>query len=332
LTNFVKYKKSVLKTIDKQQVFYYAFIAIIALLVVLIIAGPEIIFFRQASEYLVHIMLGFLGLGFLFLLINRERLMMLSFATCATLCVFLKNESNGELLFPKTNNTESITLSHVNLSNVDHPSILFNELKRNSCDIVSFQELTPDWRGILSSSLKQDYPYSYEATRIDLFGKAIYSKYPLERIDTINKENAFDIVATINKSKNKYKIISPYLTPPLDKNSLVACKVQMKNISNYIQNQVDRVIVLGDFNMVYWSEEIRNFREASKLNNSRKDVILASMKLPYDHVFYSKNLQCVNVKDFLINRDERVGLLSVFQQNTESKRDDIGTIKTAISQ
>jgi endonuclease/exonuclease/phosphatase (EEP) superfamily protein YafD len=94
----------------------------------------------------------------------------------------------------------------------------------------------------------------------------------------------------------------------------------MKNISNYIQNQEERVIVLGDFNMVYWSEEIRNFRLASQLNNSRKDVILASMKVPYDHVFYSKNLQCVSVKDFLINRNERVGLLSVFQQNTEPRK------------
>jgi endonuclease/exonuclease/phosphatase (EEP) superfamily protein YafD len=244
----------------------------------------------------------------------------LSFAACSVLCVFLKNESNGDFIFPKFNNTDNITISHINLSNVDHPLLLIDEIKRNRPDVVSIQEFTPDWAGVLSGKLKEDYPFQYESMRIDLFGKAIYSKYPIEKIDTLNRDIAFDIGTRINKKSNIYSVISPYLTPALDKNSLNNAKLQMKNISKYILQEGGRVLVLGDFNMVYWSEEIRNFREATKLNNSRKDVVHVSLKMPYDHVFYSKNLQCVNVKDFLINRKERVGLLSVFQQNIETKQ------------
>ncbi len=247
-------------------------------------------------------------------------MVLLCFAACSVLCVFLKNESNGDFIFPKFNNTDNITVSHINLSNVDHPILFINEIKRNLPDVISIQEFTPDWAGVLSNKLKTDYPFQYESMRIDLFGKAIYSKYPIEKIDTLNGNIAFDLGVKINKNSNTYTIISPYLTPALDKNSLNIANLQMKNISSYIMQEGGRVIVLGDFNMVYWSEEIRNFREAAKLNNTRKDVVPVSLKVPYDHVFYSKNLQCVNVKDFLINRKERVGLISIFQQNIETKQ------------
>jgi endonuclease/exonuclease/phosphatase (EEP) superfamily protein YafD len=320
LINFVKRDNFLmLKGFDKQQLIYYGFVAIMFLLVALIIAGPEVIFIRQMSEYLVHIMLCLFALGFMFLIVNKTRLMLISFAACSVLCVFLKNESNGDFIYPKYNNTDNITVSHINLSNVDHPLLLINEVKRNRPDVVSFQEFTPDWGGTLNSKLKDEYPYQYESMRIDLYGKAIYSKYPLVKIDTLNSDIAFDIGVRVNKNSHIYSIISPYLNPSLDKNSLNKAKLQMKNISKYVIQEAGRIIVLGDFNMVYWSEEIRNFREATQLNNSRKDVVPVSLKLPYDHVFYSKNLQCVNVKDFLINRKERVGLLSVFQQNIEVK-------------
>jgi hypothetical protein len=309
-----------LKVFNKQQLFYYGFIAIMFLMVALIIAGPEVIFIRQMSEYLIQIMLSLFSLGFLFLFINKSRLMLLSFAACSVLCVFLKNESNGDFIFPKFNNTDNIAVSHINLSNVDHPQLLIDEIKRNHPDVVSFQEYTPDWAGVFSKKLKEDYPYQYESIRIDLYGKCLFSKYPIDKIDTLNSDIAFDIAIRINKNNNLYSIVSPYLTPPLDKNSLNKAKLQMKNISKHILSESGRIIVLGDFNMVYWSEEIRNFREATKLNNSRKDVVPVSLKVPYDHVFYSKILQCVSVKDFLINRKERVGLLSVFQQNIETKQ------------
>ncbi len=288
------------------------------LLISLIIAGPEVMFIRQLSEYLVHIMLALFVLGFMFLILDKGRLMLLSFALCATLCVFLKNESNTDLLSPKLNNTQNITVGHVNLSNVDHAIPLIEEIKRSKPDLISFQEFTPDWEGLLSK-LKDEYPYHYEAMRIDLHGKTFYSKYPIEKVDTLNRDIAFDIAVHVLKNNNSYTIISPYLTPSLDKSSLTKAKVQMKNISDYIGSHGGRTIVLGDFNMVYWSEEIRNFRDATKLDNSRKDVIPASSKMPYDHVFYSKNLQCLKVKDFMLNDKERVGLISIFQQNIETK-------------
>lgn len=288
--------------------------SIMMLLCILILAGPEIIFIKQISEYTIHIMLFLFIMGFVFLIFNKPRLMFMSYASCAALCVFIKNESNGDLISPRENKTEKLLVSHINLSNVNDIKNLIKELKRNEPDLISFQEFTPDWQSALDT-LKIEYPYSFKAVRIDPFGKAIFSKFPIEIKDTLNQNIAFDLAFVLSKTQYRFNIVSLYLTPSLDKNSLANSKLQMKNISKYVNDQNIKVIVLGEFNTVYWSEEIRAFREATNLNNSRKDVIPANLKIPYDQIFYSKDLQCVNVKDFIINKGERVGLISMFQQN-----------------
>lgn len=81
---------------------------IMLLMVALIVAGPEVFFVRQMSAHLLHIMLGLFALGFLFLFTGFEKLMLMSFAACGVLCVFIKNESNGELIYPKDNFTEKL--------------------------------------------------------------------------------------------------------------------------------------------------------------------------------------------------------------------------------
>ena len=127
-------------------------------MITLIIAGPEVIFVKQLSEYLVHIMLGLFGLGFVFLFTDHSKLMLVSFAACAVLCVFLKNESNGELVYPKDNYSGKIIVSHINLSNVVQKEEMLQMLNEGHIDILSFQEMTPEWNKYLKNSLKQKFP------------------------------------------------------------------------------------------------------------------------------------------------------------------------------
>ncbi|MFM2394678.1 MAG: hypothetical protein RLZZ546_2660 [Bacteroidota bacterium] len=282
-----------------------------------IIAGPEVIFINQLSDYLVHIMLAFLVLGFILLFTSNSRMMLMSFALSAALCVFLKNESNGELIFPKDNYTSKLNISHINLGNITDQQSMIKLLLESDLEVISFQELTPEWVSFIDESLRKNYNHSYKAVRIDPFGKAIYSKFPIKIIDTLNQSFAFDLLFEISKNDQKFNIISTYLTPSLNNSSTNLARTQMKNISNVINSKMSNAIVLGEFNMVYWAQEIRNFREASKLNNSRKDVIPASLKVPYDHIFYSRDLQCLAVKDLMVNRSERVGMMTCFQKKLD---------------
>jgi endonuclease/exonuclease/phosphatase (EEP) superfamily protein YafD len=257
----------------------------------------------------------FFALGFIFLFISFTRAMFVCFAACAALCVFIKNESNGDFVSPKENSsTQKLYIHHINLSNVTDINGLVKKILSKKSDVLSFQEVTPEWAQPLELALKNIYPHNFKAVRIDPFGKAIYSKYPFTISDTLNELFSFDIVAKVNKEGKVYTLISPYLTPALDNNSILQARQQMKNISQYVNTEDDNLIVIGDFNMVYWSQDISDFRASCDLHNGRKDVIPVSMKVPYDQVFYSKNLQCVSVQDLFINSGERVGITAVVQE------------------
>lgn len=290
---------------------------VMLLFTALIIAGPELFFIKKLSAYLLHIMLGLFALGFIFLFSGHEKLMLMSFAACAVLCVFIKNQSNGELVYPKDNNTEKIAVCHINLSNVYEPEEMIAQLKEAQIDLISFQELTPEWADILNEALAADFPHHYKAVRIDPYGKAFYSRFPIRMLDTISAAYAFDLGIEVIKNGQGYHLVSTYLTPALDANGMLLARSQLKNISNFLYSNPKKTIVIGEFNMVYWSDEIRRFRETTQLRNSRKDVIPASLRVPFDHVFYSGDLQCVALKDMMLSRKERIGVFAVFQQNLE---------------
>ncbi len=312
---FIFVNQSVFITVKKDRFYYLSFLAMMLCLSLVIIAGPEVIFVRQLSEYAVHIMLFLFFLGFIFLFLSRSKPMFISFAACAALCVFIKNESNTDFLAPKENRSQKVRVAHINLSNIDDENLLNELINKDNYDLISFQEFTPEWRGILGQNLGVKFPYNKEFLRLDPHGKAIYSKYPVEIIDTLNKTIGQDLVLSINKNQVNYTFISTYLVPSLDNNSLNLAKLQMKNISQYIQSKLEKIIVMGDFNMVYWNQEIKQFRNATRLNNGRKDVIPVNLKQPYDQVFYTANLQCIGVKDILMNSKQRVGIHATFQEN-----------------
>jgi hypothetical protein len=303
------------KILNKDRLYYLSFLAVMLILSLVIIAGPEVIFVRQLSDYAIHIMMIFFILGFLFLFLSKPKSMFVSFASCAALCVFIKNESNTDFVLPKENSSQKCQVGHFNLSNIDDLSQFFISLEKDNYDVVSFQEFTPEWRGALNKELKKRFPYSIESVRLDPHGKAIYSVFPIEIKDTLSKDFALDLVLNVKKHYSNYTLITTYLTPSLDNNSLVLARLQMKNISDYIRNVKDKIIVIGDFNMVYWNKEIKQFRVTTKLNNGRKDVIPVNLNVPYDQVFYSTNLQCIGVKDVLLKSDQRVGIISTFQDN-----------------
>lgn len=288
-------------------------------LVLLILAGPEIIIIKQLSEYAMHIMLFFFLLGFVFMILKYDKLVLLSFALTAALCVFMKNGDNEEFTKHQDTLEEKVAVAHINLSNITDEPNMIKTLAYSNVEVVSFQEYTPEWV-TLKEQLKTWFPYSLELLRIDPYGKAIFSKYPIFLHDTLNKNIASDVSFEIVKNNHAFNFISTYLIPSLNSKTLEAAKSQLKIINEELGYTPKSTIILGEFNMVYWSSELRHFKERSNLQNSRKEIIPVSFKVPYDHMFYTKDLQCVQLKDFLINRNERIGLYSIFQINNREKK------------
>lgn len=281
------------------------------------IVFPKVGIIRQGEEFIVQIMLAYLVLGFFFLILNNHRLVLTSFFCCGILCLFLKNASNSNLMLPRETQESSLSLAHINVSSVTevHDS-LHAILKTLNADVISFQEVTPDWEQIILKELSENYPYKKSYSRIDPFGKCIISKFPISFIDTFNINNKPNVMIAFQISDDEeIFLLSTHLLPPLDKETTEHNRAHLSILSSVLAEIRVPFIVAGDFNLVYWANEIRSFRNNAKLSNSRRAASKGGMQISYDHIFYSKDLECSSFKD-ITHDNNHWGISGTYQRKT----------------
>lgn len=307
----------IINKIRRNKVFQNGFLGLMVFFVALIIAQPEIAFIQSMSDYLVHFTVLFFISGLFFLIINKRKAVLTSFGLCAVLCVFLKGESNSRMNAPAENNQQSLSIAHINLANAESAQELTDMMVASDPDVISVQELTPDWSGVLANLMAVQYPYSFTEVRIDPYGKGIYSKYPIQDVDSLNNNAIRDYKFELKIGQEIFCLYSSYLTPALDKNSKRAAQAQLLQLESNINKQQYRSLVFGEYNMTYWNEDIRGFRNRTNLLNTRKDVLPTSLKVPYDHIFFTPDIECLKFGKINTSSGNKLGLFANFQIKDE---------------
>ena len=295
------------------------FIVLLLLAIAVVpIFSIKVPFLQRSVDFYVQLMLGYLFLGLLFLIIGKRRLLFTSFICCGMLCLFLKQSSNINLILPESSQ-EEVTIAHFNTSSATTGySSLLDAVLKSEADIVSFQEVTPDWDTYLSENLAETYPYNARNVRIDPYGMEIFSKMPIHSYDTFHYEEIPHQMVNISISENeKINIISAHVLPPLGKRLNERAKMHLQTIANKISSTSTPSIVLGDFNLVYWSNEIVNFREQASLENSRRDISQNLLNVPYDHIFFSDKLECTSFGDISDTISNHLGIVGTYQVKTK---------------
>ncbi len=288
---------------------------------------PDWEFAHKTSEFTVHIMVGLLGLGLLFLSLDQRRLLFVSFACCAALCIFLKNASNENLLLPDINLEPKISIAHFNVSNFERGFEQLDEfIETYKPDLISLQEVTPDWGMYIKQSLNEAYPHQNIQVRIDPYGMAILSKHNLVKKDTFQYNKIPNLLTELQLGNRKILVLSSYLLPPLGEKSDIRSKEHLQLISKKIKKTRKPVISLGDFNMVYWRNEIREFRKESDLFNSRRDFTPLGFRIPHDHIFYSSKLECTNFKEHRDDASNHLGIFGTYQFKSSDTQNAVNAV------
>lgn len=285
------------------------------MIVLLLILNIKTPFFKQIQDYTVYIMFGFLFLGLIAYIYNKERYILQFFACAGILGIFLKSASNSDLKAPERNTSVKISAAHINVSSVDGSYAgLIGKLKNSDLDVVSFQEVLPNWSTLLKNNLKESFPYSAENVRIDLYGMAVYSKFPIVNLDTlIHNEIPILVVELMVEGTKQARIINAYMPPSFNSQMDQLQEAQLNFLRSYLGAEPESDLIMGDFNMVYWSRRIREFRNATNLENSRRDVSQSLLAVPYDHIFHTKDLQCLNFRDLIDSTGNRLGIYGQYQ-------------------
>ena len=94
----------------------FLLIGLIVLGTFICVFTPNYFVFKMGARFAVQIMLGYLLLGFVFLVFRQHKLMFTSFACCAGLCLFLKYASDGQINFPIKTDNQTLNVAHFNVS------------------------------------------------------------------------------------------------------------------------------------------------------------------------------------------------------------------------
>ena len=275
---------------------------------------PNMSFLKKGAEFAVFIMLGFLLLGMLFMVLDKKKLMAVSLCCTAILCIFLKSSSNNNLIFPARNNTANVSIAHVNLSYIDQGyEELLSLIDELNPEIISFQEVTPDWDFVLKSNLSQKYPSKYSLVRFDTYGMAIYSQKRFTKVDTFMYQNIPNIRTEYDMGGQAMTILSSYLLPPLSRSATVSMENHLELISQKVLETNTPLFAIGDYNLVPWSNEVREFRESTNLGFSRRNIAVSKFRIPHDHIMYSKQLECIDFQELEDKKLNHIGIYGTYQ-------------------
>ncbi len=302
----------------------WAIIAGLAFVVLISIFPPEFTITRIGAKYAIHTMFTCLFMGLLFLTLRQKRLMFASFIACSFLCVFLKNATNNSFSLPEKTIEEVFDISQYNASSfTGNVNVNLNSILESDADVISIQELTPDWGSLLKSNLKKEYPYQTIVYRMeDFLGLGIFSKLPFTDIDTIYHGDIPNLAVKINNGADEITILSSYIYPEISSTDIKKVKSRFNALKNCISQINTPFITCGDFNQVQWSSHLQDLKKNLDLDDSRRFQFFNN---PTDHIFFSRHFNCIDFQTINNRFTNHLGIKGSYQIN----RNQVDAQKTA---
>lgn len=300
----------------------YGITSLILLVTGLCIFTPNLLLFKQFTAYTMFIMLGLLAVGFIAFVFNQQRHMMVSLICCGILCLYLKESSNKQLRLAQVTSSPSIRITHISLGNseTDYDSLIAYLLGLDA-DFLSFQELTPDWNSHLIAGLSPSFQYVQTMTRLDQYGMGFFSKLPFQSLDTLYFNEIPNLATSVKlKGKDLCAIISCQVVPPVNQSAFLSIGHHFNLVSEYIKTLKGPVMVLGDFHLPPWSDEVQKFKTSAHLLDGRRDIhprnIDGSMSLPripVEHILYTDLFECTSFSEIGNTAVGRIGITGTYQ-------------------
>lgn len=285
---------------------------------------------NYANQFMLLLLIG----GLLSLLLRQPRLTFLCFGASATICVFLKNNNNSDVikrwrdrlspeavvLYPTSPIDEKLLVAHLNLSNVTDIDSTLKAMRNCGADLISLHEVNPMWELILKEQLADLYPFQEFYVDVGLHGLGIISNYNLEGADTLYFEGIPALRMAINFSGQDLRVFSLRSEPLIQESARQKLLLQLDAMSEIISHDSLPGIVFGEFNLVTWSSELQEFCRRTGLHESRSGFMhyvsknIGSMwEAPFDHIFFTSPLQVVEIQNFNEpGSGKRLGLIGAY--------------------
>ena len=218
----------------------------------------------------------------------------------------------------------SLRIAHMNVlqPNLEYADAIAIAEESNA-DLISFQEVSPEWANALSSGLKECYPYQHVEPRMNFYGIALFSKLPFSSVNTFIVEHSPFIEAIVPVGSQAVRVLAIHATSPTSYGHFRERNAQLEEVARIVAAESMPTVVIGDLNTVHWDRVYKRFCASSGLlpttrTDQRTWPSVGPLALiPLDHLLVPKGLCSADVSSFEIPGSDHRGLLAdlKFTQN-----------------
>ena len=179
-------------------------------------------------------------------------------------------------------NTTSIRILHFNLDRHNpEPDEVLQYLDAQTVDILSLQEVTPEWAERLRSRLTH-YELAALEVRENSHGSALLLPTAASRVAMIQSMPTIHLPATSDRpllvgqllvDGKQIALLNLHVTRPRSRATAAFQQVELASVAQWsreMQTQGQGVIVIGDFNSTPWAQGVRGLLAQGKLTNSQQ--------------------------------------------------------------
>ncbi|MGI8936269.1 MAG: endonuclease/exonuclease/phosphatase family protein [Phormidesmis sp.] len=226
-------------------------------------------------ELLCHFQMQYLGmvlfLGVVAVWLKRSRLILFTL-----FCSALLSAQVIPWYFPPaqsdTNSNYRVMSTNLNVANSNATEVI-KLTKKERPDLALFMEVNDSMAKQLEV-LKTFLPYSSNQLTPYQPGTVLYSKDPITdlKVRKFDTNNAVNLTAHVQTINRQLLIVAIHPLPPITREFLHSRNKVFGAVSDYIQQQTDPVLLIGDFNTTMWSPFYRTLAHETGLKNTRKGL------------------------------------------------------------
>ena len=204
--------------------------------------------------------------------------------------------------------------------NVLQPNTAFdaaiNEALRSNADVISVQEVGPEWACALREGLQAEYPYTHVEERTNCYGIALFSKLPFNSVRTIVLRGAPFIEAFVTVQCRSVRLLAVHATSPISYGHFRRRNEQLGMLGEYLANDDTATVLFGDLNTVPWDGSYRRFCARSGLLSTTPLLqrtwpsVGPLAVIPLDHVLISPSISTAGLRTVNVPGSDHRGLIA----------------------
>jgi len=210
-----------------------------------------------------------------------------------------------------------LRVMHMNVlqTNICFEQVIGQALQGDA-DLVSVQEVSPEWAFELEAGLRSEYPYVHVEPRTNCYGIALFSKRPFKQVGTVTVMGAPFIEALFEEEGTPVRVLIVHTTSPISYAHFQRRNAQFEQLAEYLNRGDTATVLIGDLNTVPWDHAFQRFCASTELRPISKEIqrtwpSLGPFSLiPLDHLLVSAGIVSTSVETFPIAGSDHRGLMA----------------------